>query len=753
MIKANFKAYSTYQTDSLHQWDINQVLEVTGLNLTTAPEVHFSNSNIKRAIVRQATLKNGIITVGVPNSLLQEPFRIVAHIGIYEGDTFKVVEAVEIPVTPRTRPADYQLTDADEELYSFKRLENLLANKATTEQVANIIAHNNDTEGNTELVDLRYGADDKTYASAGEAVRKQFEASMSVKTNGCVYPSNAGTVDFITDNVSGAVDLFIMAGGISYILGGQAESTLKNMTSQDIIDQLDGSAAISDDNAIKITIPTYNALCLDTLTETLSIKYTAHVARYDIVLVANSYANVVGGVLLPIHYKTTDKQLRTELRTLKSTIYVSSNSEVRVETYPSTGKARVSLAGSLNYAISDGVSAGPVNITTAQIVGQLGDGKASIEGDGVLIYLSAHQALCFNTKTKTLAVRANNNIEVHDIVLLTNAWANVGGLLTQKAAEFDIKDLQTKTEALQTKVAGVKIDHEKVTEYTDLFNDSEKVESFLFFTDPHLMPKGEDYEVQLEQYIKTLKQYYTSTPTSFAVCGGDWLGSNDTKTEAKFKLGHFDGLMRSTFNKFHMVVGNHDTNYQGLGDNGEVNGGRLGDQTIANLLNREHGRNYYAFDGCNTRFYVLDTGLDWDNTMNDYRWTQIAWLAEQLKNSTAEHSALLLHIGVEASGNSYNVAEFAGKVLALCGAYNRAESITLNGKTYDFTGCSGRVSFALSGHTHADYETKVEGIPLVATTHTRSGSTPTFELCLADYDTNTLHLVRVGTGESRTISL
>lgn len=178
MIKANFKAYSTYQTDSLHQWDINQVLEVTGLNLTTAPEVHFSNSNIKRAIVRQATLKNGIITVGVPNSLLQEPFRIVAHIGIYEGDTFKVVEVVEIPVTPRTRPADYAITDADEELYSFKRLENMLANKATqadakalSDRISVIVANANKTEGNSELVDIRTGADGENYASAGDAVR------------------------------------------------------------------------------------------------------------------------------------------------------------------------------------------------------------------------------------------------------------------------------------------------------------------------------------------------------------------------------------------------------------------------------------------------------------------------------------------------------------------------------------------------------------------------------------------------------
>lgn len=124
MIKANFKAYSTYVTDSLHQWDLNQALEVTGLNLTDAPEVHFSNANVDRAIVRQSTMEDHIVRVNIPNSLLQDPLRIYAHIGVYEGRTFKVVELVEIPVIPRKRPLDYQIEDSDGEVYSFKALEN-----------------------------------------------------------------------------------------------------------------------------------------------------------------------------------------------------------------------------------------------------------------------------------------------------------------------------------------------------------------------------------------------------------------------------------------------------------------------------------------------------------------------------------------------------------------------------------------------------------------------------------------------------
>jgi hypothetical protein len=128
MITANFKSYNNYVVDSLYQWDLNQKLTVAGLNIEDAPEVHFSNANLERAVVRQATMENHIVTVDIPNSLLQSPLRIYAHIGIYDGDTFKVIEVVEIPVIARKKPYDYQITDSDEEVYSFKALENALNN-------------------------------------------------------------------------------------------------------------------------------------------------------------------------------------------------------------------------------------------------------------------------------------------------------------------------------------------------------------------------------------------------------------------------------------------------------------------------------------------------------------------------------------------------------------------------------------------------------------------------------------------------
>lgn len=128
MLRVNFSAYNNYQTDTLYQWDTNRKLTVIGLNLTDAPEVHFTNANMEGAIVRQSIISNLIVTCDIPNSLLQDDVPLIAYVGVYEGNTFKTIETIEIPIIPRAKPIDYRLENSDNEVYSFNALENKIDN-------------------------------------------------------------------------------------------------------------------------------------------------------------------------------------------------------------------------------------------------------------------------------------------------------------------------------------------------------------------------------------------------------------------------------------------------------------------------------------------------------------------------------------------------------------------------------------------------------------------------------------------------
>lgn len=192
MIKANFNTYGSYVTDSLYQWDINQVLTVTGLNLPVIPEMHFSNASMDKAIVRQArlTVSDNVtgFSVDIPNSLLQDPLPIHAHIGIYEGDTFKVVEKVEIPVRYRVRPADYRFEDTYGEIYSYKALENKIANINDTwvnknaEQVGEFVNAwlDNHPEATTTVQNRSLTMDKLVVGTLGYVTPEMFGASVGV---------------------------------------------------------------------------------------------------------------------------------------------------------------------------------------------------------------------------------------------------------------------------------------------------------------------------------------------------------------------------------------------------------------------------------------------------------------------------------------------------------------------------------------------------------------------------------------------
>ena len=298
-----------------------------------------------------------------------------------------------------------------------------------------------------------------------------------------------------------------------------------------------------------------------------------------------------------------------------------------------------------------------------------------------------------------------------------------------------------------------------VEEYCSLFNGSKETESFVFFTDPHLFQKGECSEEELfrraEKAMTFLRNVYYSIPADFIIGGGDWIGSSDTVSEAKRKLGMIDGCMREMFgDEYYPVLGNHDTNYQGVDENGELLGVDRGlpPEVLTNLCFRKFGRTYYSFHGNHTRFYILDSQLDWNATeMNPFKWEQLHWLAAELIKNDDKHNVIIPHMWWWNMPDD-ETAAMTKEMVELISAYNKKVTFVCQENEYDFGRSKGRIEFVMSGHSHYDWDTKVDSCPVFSTTVFR-GNSPTFDLMYADYDERKLYCIRIGDGESRVYDL
>lgn len=116
-----------------YQWDIDQkiVIDLNGCDeryLQNPPEVHFSNSSRKEALVVRSTVKysgddvavqddsvatmhaGDIIIADIPNILLQEPYPLLVYVYLTDADdssSQKTILYSEIPVRKRAKPSDY----------------------------------------------------------------------------------------------------------------------------------------------------------------------------------------------------------------------------------------------------------------------------------------------------------------------------------------------------------------------------------------------------------------------------------------------------------------------------------------------------------------------------------------------------------------------------------------------------------------------------------------------------------------------
>ena len=288
----------------------------------------------------------------------------------------------------------------------------------------------------------------------------------------------------------------------------------------------------------------------------------------------------------------------------------------------------------------------------------------------------------------------------------------------------------------------------KTAQFSALYKNIGIAESYVYFTDPHLLSAGdtESFKTLFDNYTKVIEGFYKRTSTEYVLCGGDWLEWDDTPENALYKLNTMQGRMKEIAGDlYYPVMGNHDSNEQGTVT--------LSQNAINATMFPMQGKAYYKFTTPNCCHYVLDTGTDVTTAMNTYRWEQIDWLAKSLKDDDNANNVIIGHI-IRNVNAAEEITPMMQNVNAVIGAYNGKTSVTLNGITYDFTNCTGRVWYVLGGHGHIDRTDDLHNVPFIIRTTTKaSTSGPTFDLVLCDFTNEKLYFVRIGSGDSETVDL
>ena len=108
IVKASFGGLREVTTSPLWQWDYGQILQITGLDLPQAFEVHFSNSRKSGETVTQIGTDSQVV---IPDMYLTSGADIYAFVFLHDGLTDGETEyVIKIPVRERPEPSDIEPT-------------------------------------------------------------------------------------------------------------------------------------------------------------------------------------------------------------------------------------------------------------------------------------------------------------------------------------------------------------------------------------------------------------------------------------------------------------------------------------------------------------------------------------------------------------------------------------------------------------------------------------------------------------------
>ena len=561
-----------------------------------------------------------------------------------------------------------------------------------------------------------------------------------------------------------------------------ANGTRITVTYANIVSQIPNNAVV-DDRGLVVTLPDTGAFGYDTENNVFRViaNYTYPVSFAPL---ANRYYDIMWGALID---DANTNGLIVSQHNEKAFVYTTETARHSYVAYGNNGGIKFHVGSFLNLRLINNDRKGYTRTLQWNTISSDISDYITVDGSSADIILPEYSmSLVLNVQDGLLHLRKYSGTSVlfnqYDIILISIAYGfPIKGILYDEyinrlvedmhKEEDPVKKIELRSQTFTTPYhVGATDFATKCQEFSSLLLGDEMndvtapndFESFLFFTDPHLLEgSSSSWEQRCYEFMSQIQKYYNSTPTTFCLCGGDWLGNSDLPDQACFKMGYINGFMESMFKESYLLVGNHDTNYQGKKDSESATyTTKLSVQSIDDLWYRKGKKAYYKIDGARTTFYCFDTGTENQAlAQNDgYQMAQAEWFAESLLSENSAHIALAMHI-IYYQYSSENVENGIQPLTLLLSqiakAYNTRGSIVVNNRTFDYNASTGKVEFMIGGHYHQDIVGNMNGIPWIITTNVRHDETlgASFDLVLADYGNRVIKCIRVGSGENRNINL
>ena len=282
------------------------------------------------------------------------------------------------------------------------------------------------TQLDAEVIDIRLGADNEEYQSAGNAVRGQAKKVRNI-AGGYVYQT--GT-KYLTKTDAGSGTLSVH---IREALGYRCKGQYGTIDFSSACSGLSGVSVASSSEA-SFQIPAFNSLVFNLESKKMFYRANNALEVSDIVVIENAHGKAVGGTLIA-DYVANHLQA-------PEVCFLGSGATLTIEKQADNSGYKVSFPYRLSVITDQSVA---IEWSTAIPSEWVTDGIFTINGDNsAVLNLPNHFAFVYNYQLGKFALRESGKITDGDIILIQNAWMNlIGGCLMMEQYGKEISTLKS----------------------------------------------------------------------------------------------------------------------------------------------------------------------------------------------------------------------------------------------------------------------------------------------------------------------